>query len=272
MEYTLPAERLIGRRRLAAVIRAADEIIKIDDVEATLAVGRRAAAKLLSRWASQGWLRRVGRGAYVAVPMDALDSPYVLDDPWVLVPALFAPAYIGGWTAAEHWDLTEQLFCDIVVLTAQAVREKRPLRHGVPFVLYHVQERKLFGTRPVWRGRSKVLLSDVHRTVIDMLDNPALGGGMQHVADCFSAYLARPDRSDDILVAYAAQLGNGAVFKRLGFLADQHANTTHITAVCQTQRTAGNAKLDSTLQCSRLISKWNLWVPPTWAKRVPRDR
>ena len=42
-----------------------------------------------------------------------LDSEQVVQDPWILVPALFAPAYIGGRTAAEHWDLTEQIFRDI---------------------------------------------------------------------------------------------------------------------------------------------------------------
>ena len=273
MEYTSSSEQPIGRRRLAAVIRAANDIIKIDDVAATLAIGRLAAAKLLSRWAGQGWLRRVGRGTYIPVPMDSLDSQHVLEDPWVLVPALFTPAYIGGWTAAEHWDLTEQLFRDIIIMTAQTVREKRQVRHGAHFALYHVQERKIFGTKPVWRGRSKVLLSDVHRTVIDMLDNPSLGGGIQHVSDCLDAYLKRPDRSDDTLTAYAERLGNGAVFKRLGFLADQHSDAAHIADVCRARLTAGNAKLDTTLRCSRLISKWCLWVPSIPAKErhpVPR--
>jgi len=44
----------IGRRKLVAVIRAAGEVIKIDDVVATLAIGRAEAARLLSRWAQQG--------------------------------------------------------------------------------------------------------------------------------------------------------------------------------------------------------------------------
>ncbi len=271
MEYTFSLKQPSGRRKLAAVMRAANDVIKIDDVAATLAVGRPEAAKLLSRWTGQGWLRRVGPGAYIPVPMDSLDSQYVLKDPWVLVPALFTPAYIGGRTAAEHWDLTEQLFRDIIIMTAQTVREKHQVRHGANFTLYHVQERKIFGTRPVWRGRSKVLLSDVHRTVIDILDNPTLGGGIQHVSDCFDAYLKRSDRSDDTLIDYATRVGNGAVFKRLGFLADQHSGTSHITDICRAHLTAGNAKLDTTLKCSRLISKWHLWVPSTWAEKVPHD-
>ena len=226
------------RRKFAAVIRAANEVIEIDDVVATLTTGRPEASKLLARWASQGWLRRVGPGAYVPVPLDSLDRQLVLEDPWVLVPALYAPAYIGGWTAGEYWDLTEQLFRDIIVVTARPVREKNQVRHGAQFTLHHIQERKIFGTRPVWRGRSKVLLSDVHRTVIDMLDNPALGGGIQHVSDCLSAYLQRSDRNDDTLIAYAERLGNGAIFKRLGFLVGQHSNTSHLADVCLARLTA----------------------------------
>ncbi len=258
------------RRKFAAVIRAANEVIEIDDVVATLTTGRPEASKLLARWASQGWLRRVGPGAYVPVPLDSLDRQFVLEDPWVLVPALYAPAYIGGWTAGEYWDLTEQLFRDIIVVTARPVREKNQVRHGAQFTLHHIQERKIFGTRPVWRGRSKVLLSDVHRTVIDMLDNPALGGGIQHVFDCLSAYLQHSDRNDDTLIAYAERLGNGAIFKRLGFLVGQHSDTSHLADVCLARLTAGNAKLDTTLRCSRLISKWRLWVPPNWL-RLPHD-
>ena len=272
MNYTHSTDTslLNGRRKLAAVVRAANDVIEINDVVTTLTTGRLEASRLLSRWAGQGWLRRVGPGAYIPVPLDSLDSQHVLEDPWVLVPALYAPAYIGGWTAGEYWDLTEQLFRDIIVVTGRTVREKRQVRHGAQFTLRHIQERKIFGTQPIWRGRSKVLLSDVHRTVIDMLDNPILGGGIQHVSDCLNAYLQRSDRNDDRLIAYAERLGNGAIFKRLGFLVDQCSDTSHLTEVCLAHLTAGNAKLDPTLTCSRLISKWRLWVPPTWP-RLPHD-
>ena len=254
-----------GRRKLVAVIRQANDIIQIDDVVSALSIGRPEATKLLSRWTSQGWLRRVGSGAYVAVQLDSLESEQVLDDPWVLVPALYAPAYIGGWTAAEHWDLTEQMFRQILVMTAQPVREKHQMRHGAQFILRHIQERKLFGARPVWRSRSKILVSDVHRTVIDLLDDPSTGGGSQHVSDCMSSYLKRTDRNDDVLISYAEMLGNGAVFKRLGFLIEKYPDAAALAEACQAHLTNGNAKLDPSLECSRLISKWRLWVPPNWA-------
>jgi len=253
-----------GRRKLVAVIQAAGDVIQTDDVVATLSIGRPDASKLLYRWTRQGWLRRVARGIYVPAPLDSLASEHVLEDPWVLVPALYAPAYIGGRTAAEHWDLTEQLFRDIVVMTAQYLREKHQLRHGAQFTLHHIQARKIFGTKAVWRGTSKILVSDVHRTVIDMLNDPALGGGIQHVADCLGAYLKRSDRNDDVLIGYAERLGNGAIFKRLGFLAESRETASQLVGACRTRLTKGNAKLDPVLKCTRLISRWRLMVPQSW--------
>lgn len=254
-----------GRRKLVAVIRTAGDVINIDDAVDALAVTRSEASKLLSRWAKQGWLRRISAGVYVPVPLDSLESSHVLTDPWILVPALFDPAYIGGRTAAEYWDLTEQLFRDIVVFTTRSVRRSQIKKHGAQFTVHNIQKEKLFGLKTVWRDSSRISISDVHRTIIDMLNNPQTGGGIQHVSDCFSAYMKRSDRQDNLLIEYADKLGNGAVFKRLGFMAERLDQGPLLADACKARLTKGNAKLDSNLNCTRLISKWHLWVPDSWA-------
>ena len=103
-----------GRAQLQHVIAASGDVIHISDVTQALSVSRVKAAKRLARWREQGWLTRVGSGAYVPASIDTLGSQRVLDDPWILVPALFAPACVAGPTAAEHWDLSEQIFKDVV--------------------------------------------------------------------------------------------------------------------------------------------------------------
>ena len=258
-----------GRRRLATVVREAGEIVQIADAERALDISRTAAAKLLSRWSGQGWLRRVGPGAYAPASLDSLVSEQVLDDPWVLVPALYDPAYIGGRTAAEHWDLTEQIFRDIVVMTERPVRAGSQERHGASFTLRHVRPGMIFGTRSVWRGRIRIAVSDVHRTIVDMLDDPELGAGIQHVNDCLASYFGRRDRNDDRLVAYADRLGNGAVFKRLGFLAERGSGGTALVDACRERLTQGNAKLDPALPCRRLVTRWRLFVPEKWIPAAP---
>ena len=253
-----------GRAQLVQVLAASGDVIHISDVTRALAISRIDAAKRLARWREQGWLSRVGSGAYVPASIDTLGSERVLDDAWVLVPALFAPAYIGGRTAAEHWDLTEQIFKDVVVITGQAIREKRQDRQGFQFTLKHINVSKIFGTKPIWRHHTKVPISDVHRTIVDMLDDPALGGGIQQVSDCLSSYLKRADRNDQKLIEYGERLRNGAVFKRLGFLAERSQGGAKLAELCSTRLTAGNAKLDPALPCSRLASKWRLVIPQTW--------
>ncbi len=253
-----------GRKRLAALLRGAGDVISVEKAARLLDLDRATAAKTLARWTNQGWLRRVGHGTYVPASLDTLESEHVLEDPWVLVPALFAPAYIGGHTAAEHWDLTEQIFNAIVVMTARPIRQRSQRHHGVTFSLTHVGEAKLFGTKAIWRAHTKVLVSDVHRTIIDMLDTPAIGGGIRQVADCLAVYLRSRDRDDNQLIAYAERLGNGAVFKRLGFLVDGDPANESLAAMCGSRLTKGNAKLDPALDCPRLASHWRLWIPPAW--------
>ena len=259
---TLP----IGRRRLDAVVRASGDVIKTEDVEGTLAIGRARASQLLSRWARQDRLRRVGRGAYVPVPAGVLEDEYALDDHWVLVPALFAPAYVGGRTAAEHWDLTEQMYRDIVVMTARPVRRSEIMVHDMRFTLHHVPEEKIFGTRLLRCGSTGVRISDVHRTIIDLLDKPTALAGAQQAHDFFTDYLRHPDRCDERLIEYAERLGNGAVFKRLGFFAERNAPDSMLVDACRARLTKGNARLDGIFRCSRLITRWRLWVPERWER------
>jgi predicted transcriptional regulator of viral defense system len=116
---SLPAHR----QRLSTVLRAAKEVVSVDITSRTLGITRRAAAKLLSRWKQQGWLRRIGHGLYVPVPLDLAASAQVVADPWVLMPTLFNQCYIGGWTAAHHWELTEYLTLRVPWSTCTTQRE-----------------------------------------------------------------------------------------------------------------------------------------------------
>jgi predicted transcriptional regulator of viral defense system len=258
----------IGRQRLSSVLRRSGELISIDDVEASLGLGRPEASKLLSRWHAQGWVKRLRRGYYAPVPATALDQDQVLEDPWVMVPELFGPAYVGGWSAAEHWGLTEQLFRSTCVLTARRVRRKTLTVQGLPFSLKHVKQTAFFGLRPVWRGQTRVLVSGPAKTIVDIIDDPALGGGIRHVSDCLHAYLESSHASASDLIKAAEELGNGAIFKRLGFLADRQSGQEALVAACRLHLTAGNAKLDPALASPRLVKRWRLWVPANCASRA----
>ena len=259
---SLPA----SRARLAAVLRATKEVVSIDTAARTLDLDRTAAAKLLSRWRQQGWLRRIGHGLYVPVPLDLAASEQVVEDPWVLVPTLFGECYVGGWTAAHPWDLSEQLFNETVVFTTRRISEKRVTAQGVVFLLHHTTTKRVFGLKPVWRGSTRVSISDPARTLIDMLAMPEIGGGIDHVTECLAAFWKVGARDGELLIRYAEQYGNGAIFKRLGFLAETRLHAPDLAAACRVRLTQGYARLDPTLICKQLVTAWRLWVPERWKR------
>jgi len=257
LKDSLPAYRA----RLAAVLRAAKEVVSVDIVSQTLGIERRAAAKLLSRWQQQGWLRRIGHGLYVPVPLDLAGSEQLIADPWVLVPTLFHQCYIGGWTAAHHWELTEQLFNETLVFTTRRLTEKRVIAQGTAFVLRNVKPKRLFGLKTLWRGSVKVHISDPARTLVDMIAAPEVGGGIDHVTDALSAYLESKTADRELLIRYGRQFNNGVIFKRLGYLAETRLHDNKLAAECRSRLTQGYARLDPALPPKKLVTAWRLWLP-----------
>jgi predicted transcriptional regulator of viral defense system len=257
------------RKRLSAVLRETKGTITVGDSAAILKVSRPDAAKMLARWAKKGWLSRVRRGLYVRVPIESNTANIPLDDPWAVAARIFQPCYIGGWTAAGYWDLTEQIFRTIVVITVLKPRKRKLTIKGTDFMLRSISEKAYFGLNQVWRGQEKVSISDPSRTILDMLANPKLAGGIRPLIDILMNYLKSEHKDVGKLMEYSIQLSNGAVFKRLGYLLERYAHDQEeAIQVCIAHLTKGNVRLDPSMSASNLITRWRLWVPDNFLKET----
>ena len=206
-----------SRRDLATLFGAGQRTVTVDAAAEAWGASRQSAARRLSGWAARGWLRRVRRGLYIAVPVEAPDPATWNEDPWYLADLVWEPCYIAGWSAANHWALTDQVFRSTVVATAQRVRRVDQELAGASYLVRHVGADRLgWGLVGEWRGDRKVRVSDRERTVADMLSDPALGGGIRHTMEVLDA-LVSVARLDD-LVGAVERLENGAAIKRLGYL------------------------------------------------------
>jgi predicted transcriptional regulator of viral defense system len=256
----------LERERLTKLLRNTKGTITVKDAAYVLSTTQSKAAKMLALWAKKGWLLRVRRGLYVPVPLESSTADISLEDPWVIAARLFAPCYIGGWSAAEYWDLTEQIYRTTVVVTAKSIRKRSTVIGGIEFLLRTISGRKIFGTKHVWRGVAKVLVSDPSRTIIDMIYDPKIGGGIRPIVDMLNNYIKSDNKQMDLLIEYARRLDNGAVFKRLGFLLERVApQEKESIDSCKSAITKGNTKLDPTLEKYQLVSSWRLWLPKSWS-------
>ncbi|MYJ94868.1 MAG: hypothetical protein F4053_04535 [Proteobacteria bacterium] len=254
-----------ARQRLGLVLRNTGPIFTVADVADVLGIERVDASKILSRWATQGWVVRLRRGIYAAVPLESSGGDVVFENPWVIVPSLFETAYIGGWSAAEHWDLTEQIFSSICVLTAGNIRRKHHTIGGTRFVLSSMRGDRHFGTRFEWVGNQRVAVSDPEKTIIDMFHKPSIGGGIQHATECFRNLVRASQGETDKLVDYAQRFASGAVNKRLGLIGEAMGLSEFARSLFA-GKSAGNVQLDPKNPGDRLITRWGTWVPTHWER------
>src|SRR6266542_1455972 len=91
-----------SRERLSRLLRGTHGVISSIDASRVLNITRPDATRLLGNWSARGWLTRVRRGLYVPVPLESSTSDIALEDAWAVADRLFAPCYIGGWSAAQH--------------------------------------------------------------------------------------------------------------------------------------------------------------------------
>jgi predicted transcriptional regulator of viral defense system len=233
-----------------------------------LGISARSASVLLASLMRRGWLERARRGLYLILPLEAGErGPHAVEDPWVLAIELYAPCYIGGWSAAEHWGLTEQIFRSTFVATAAGIRTTRQVVLGAEFRLAYVPRRRVEAATPEWRGAIRVPVSNRETTIADALANPAWVGGIRHLADILAAYRASTSWDPAKLTKCLQGRGSGAAYKRLGLITEVlYPNEARLIASCREHRTSGNVKLDPAVRTrGRLSKRWGLWVNVTLA-------
>lgn len=213
----------------------------------------------------RGWLARVKRGLYTCVPLGTINPQEYKENPFIVANRVFDPCYIGGWSAAEHWGVTEQLFNSVCVFTQKPYRKRKVVIQRTEFVLKHTGKNKTKHTKGVWIENVKVQLSDPEQTLVDILSDPSTGGGIRHVADIVEGYFNSEYFNQNTLLTYIKEFGNKTVYKRLGFILESLGmNSDYMIKVCNENISAGYSVLDPVVDNKGSYSRrWNLRVNVT---------
>jgi predicted transcriptional regulator of viral defense system len=244
-------------------------LISVAVASELLKLPSRTASQKLAAMARRGWLRRARRGLYFILPLEADPSrPAIIEDAWILAREVFSPCYIGGWSAAEYWGLTEQIFKETLVITAAPIRSRSITILGHSFLLFQMKPKHMSAATMVWRGSERVAVSSAELTIVDCLQYPHLCGGIRHLADIMNDYGSSEKRDMTKLLKQAKQRNSGAVWKRLGFLAETlWPSERSVIEEALRNVSAGNIKLDPDVRNKgRLLRRWRLCVNIDMAK------
>lgn len=226
------------------------------------------AAKRLALYNQKGWLQRIRQGVYIPVPLNSLTREVIPEEPFAIAGELFSPCYIGGVNAANYWDLTEQLFRTVTVMTEKVVQNRKPIIADTEYILHTLKSRYFYGLKSVWLAGVKVQFSDPTRTLVDMLMFPDFCGGLRFIVDVLGNYLRSDMKNINQFIEYLNKSQNGAALKRLGFiLENDFSGEQQLIEYCAKNLTTGYAKLNPAQLCEKLVTRWRVWVPKSWKEQ-----
>jgi predicted transcriptional regulator of viral defense system len=256
------------RTQLGLILKSGVAVITPREAARALKIEQGKAAQLLARWNKKGWLTRLKRGAYIPVPIQSQTPEVMADEPWVLAKSLFSPCYIGGWSAAEHWDFTEQMFNSVMVFTSKKIDDRELDLKSARFTLKTIKPERIFGLKTVWLQNQKVDVSDPTRTIIDAFNDPATVGGIRMAIDILEQYMRSEHKNTELLFDYALKMKNTAIFKRIGFVFSQYwPGEKTLTEKFRKAIKPGYSQLDPAVPGKTLVTIWGLWVPPGFKKK-----
>jgi predicted transcriptional regulator of viral defense system len=237
-------------------------LVSVSKAAAVLGISNRSAATRLGFFARRGWAKRVRRGLYVISRNAQWDEVTGHDDAWVLGQEVFSPCYIGGWSAAEYWGLTEQFAMSTLIVTAANLRCNNATIAGHSFRLFKVPKERIEGAVPTIRHGTTTLISTRERTLIDCLRSPELCGGIGPLIAMLRTYSRQSNCDLSKLIEEAKTSANGATWKRLGYLVESEwPEMGHIKEIARQNISAGYSRLDpGNSERGRLIRRWRLCV------------
>lgn len=224
---------------------------------------------LLDSLVRKKWVLKVKKGVYIIVPFEAgeLGAESYTVHSFVIASLLVKPYYIGYWSALNHHGLTEQTPPAVYIASTKPRNTRRILDAEFRFV--KVPARKVFGIENVEIEKRKVIISSPEKTIIDCLDYPEHSGGVDEVAKAM--YFSKDDINAKKLVLFAKKIGNSAVIKRLGYLAEALKLEDCSKLLSGVKLGSGYSLLDPTLpKRGKIIERWKLMLnvpidPQRWS-------
>ena len=259
-----------GRAELAAVLASSERFITPADVSDALRIDPDAAAKRLSRWAREGWVRRVRRGLYIGVPVDAqIPRPGPRTRWW-------SPR--GLVAVLLHWlDLGQSLGTHRSGVPHHRSEDGRTgpgLARSVSSIttisLAHIEQRcAALGSQDEWHGDTRLSFADPARTVIDVLDDPGSAGGIRHAAEITGAFL--DEHGPEFLSTTGTGLATGPSSSDSAISSRRSAWTAPTWwSACKDRVSAGISALDpGGPEGGRRTMRWGLRVNVAIAPQEP---
>ena len=235
---------------------------------------------LLTHYTNTNRLVRVRRGLYAAVPFGQTPET-VQPDPFLLASKMTPDAVLAYHTALEFHGRAYSAFQEFTYLTHAASRPaefRGNTFRGTAFAKSLLEKnQECFGVETAERAGLEVRVTNLERTLVDVLDRPALAGGWEEIWRSLESveYFDLEHVTD-----YALMLGNATTVAKVGFYLEQHnwggSTRTAAQSISESFQVYDESLFSqlrahiprtphyldrSTREPAHLVESWNLIVP-----------
>ncbi len=236
---------------------------------ALLGISYQNALAFLNRLVIQGLIFRIrGKKAgakYSVKPISPSDQNHFWGNWYLLAREYISPQpyYISHYSAMSLHNMTAQPINTVFVSTAARPGDKKT--GDVKMKLIYCQEKNIhWGIISYWLNKQeKIQLSDLQRTLLDILERPDLAGGITEIVR--GIWLVKGKINWDQMMIYLQKKKKGAVYKRLGYITEllklsppENAQK-HLSKMAPSFK--GYVRLDPTLDSEGpFVKKWGLRI------------
>lgn len=220
----------------------------------------------LSYYHKAGRLIHIRKFLYAVKPISIKAEDFWID-PYLIAGKATADSVLSYHTALELHNLAYTTFEELTFLTAQPSKSftysnQRFRAVSFPKSLVTIQE-TYHGVEQIQREGIKISITDLERTIVDVLDRPELAGGWEEVWRSLD-HVVHFDPAK--LVTYTLLLGNATTTAKVGFFLDQRPKHLKIDSKYLKQLIPHIPKQPHYLNRKQrdkgqYIKKWQLIVP-----------
>ena len=209
---------------------------------------------------------RIRRGLYATVPLGAnpASSPV---DPYLVAAKMTADAVLAYHTALEFhgraYSLYTRLFYMSVGKSLPLTFQSHEIR-GVPVPHpLRAKGEEMFGVTSHNRSGVKLRVTNLERTLVDVLDRPGLTGSWEEIWRSLESV----EFFDlDQVVEYVLLLENATTAAKVGFFLEQHKETlmvddAHLNPLRKLRPRQPHYLIRGKRKGCRWVKEWNLMIP-----------
>lgn len=198
---------------LSSLAAAGFTVFTTVDARALLKTGSTDISKLLHRLNRKGWLKRLERGKYLIIPLEAGPEAQWAEHEYLVAASLASPYYLAYATPLHYYGYSD---LPLNPVTIAVTRRKRSVAiGGLTYQFVAIKSEKFFGYQPISLLGNTIQMAEREKAIADGLDRPDLVGGVLEAAK--GLYFGKDELDWEKLAAYARRLQNQAAMRRLGF-------------------------------------------------------